>query len=128
MTFAICSISLSFDKIAPFLKAVLKTQKSPLIRNTGLRTIYYIIKLMSKGITKHLKTLIEMLQPLLFDELLINKVAATNCLQILAESTFPYGEQEYDTVVKDLWENVQSNKDKLFLASLKTLSALVPIY
>lgn len=80
MTFAICSISLSFDKIAPFLKAVLKTQKSPLIRNTGLRTIYYIIKLMSKGITKHLKTLIEMLQPLLFDELLINKVAATNCL------------------------------------------------
>ena len=48
--FAILSLAIGSEKLLPFLKAVCKTQKSPLIRNTGLKIIYYTIKFSNKRI------------------------------------------------------------------------------
>ena len=86
---AISALALGVDKIIAFLKAVTKTQKSILIRNTGIRIIFYIVKFGSKGVIRHLETLIDILSPLLSDDLLINKVGASNCIRLLAETSFP---------------------------------------
>ena len=125
--FAVVASALGIQSILPFLKAVSASRKSWQARHTGAKIVQQIAFLVGSGILPFLRQTVEIIGPGLTDE--HQKVRTISALAIaaLAEASYPYGIECFESVLKPLWQGAQEHRGKALSAFIKSIGFLIPL-
>lgn len=125
--FAVVASALGVPSLLPFLKAVCNSKKSWQARHTGIKIIQQVAILMGCGILPYLKQLVEIIESGLNDEQ--NKIRIQTALTIsaLAEASYPYGIESFESVLRPLWIAIHKSRNKALAAFLKAIGFLLPL-
>jgi splicing factor 3B subunit 1 len=126
-TFAVIANSLGIQSLIPFLKAISRTKKNWIIRNTGIRIIQQIAILMGSTILPYLNQLIHCIYKKLNDEVVNVRMAAASTISSLAEAASPYGYESFEIVIKPLWKGLKTHRGKALAQFVRALGNLIPL-
>lgn len=125
--FAVVASALGIPSLILFLKAVCQSRKSWQARHTGIKIVQQIAILMGCGILPHLKNLIDIISHGLQDEHIKVRTITALALSALAESSYPYGIESFDNVLRPLWQGIQEYRGKNLAAFLKAIGLIIPL-
>jgi len=125
--FAVVASALGVISLLPFLKAVCQSRKSWQARHTGIKIVQQIALLMGSAILPYLKELVDIISHGLVDEQ--QKVRTMTALTIaaLAEASYPYGMESFDSIIRPLWKGCLDHHGKLLAAFLKAVGFVIPL-
>ncbi|ELP90398.1 splicing factor 3B subunit, putative [Entamoeba invadens IP1] len=125
--FAIVAAALGIPVLLPFLKAVCWSKKSWYARHTGLKCIQQIAILMGCSVLPHLTPLIGIITPRLTDsESIVAKFAAL-AVAALAEASYPYGGEVFETVVEPIVKECKQMRGRHFAAYVKAAGQIIAV-
>lgn len=125
--FAVVSSALGVPALLPFLKAVCLSRKSWQARHTGIKIVQQIAILIGAAILPHLKVAVSIIEHGLVDEQQKVRTITALALSALAEASFPYGIEAFDSVVKPLWKGIKQHRGKGLAAFLKAIGYIIPL-
>lgn len=125
--FAVVASALGVPALLPFLKAVCLSRKSWQARHTGIKIVQQIAILMGAAILPHLKITVTIIEHGLVDEQQKVRTITALALSALAEASFPYGVEAFDSVVKPLWRGIKQHRGKGLAAFLKAIGFIIPL-
>lgn len=125
--FAVVASALGIPALLPFLKAVCQSKKSWQARHTGIRIIQQIAILMGAAVLPHLKMMVTISEHGLVDEQLKVRTATASALSHLAEASFPYGIEAFESVLRPLWAGIRQHTGKSLAAFLKAIGNIIPL-
>lgn len=82
---------------------------------------------MGCAILPHLKSLVEIIEHGLKDEQQKVRTITALALGALAEASFPYGIEAFDSVLIPLWEGINHHRGKGLAAFLKAIGFIIPL-
>eukprot|EP00596_Hydrurales_sp_CCMP1899_P009694 CAMPEP_0119038932 /NCGR_PEP_ID=MMETSP1177-20130426/8140_1 /TAXON_ID=2985 /ORGANISM="Ochromonas sp, Strain CCMP1899" /LENGTH=1295 /DNA_ID=CAMNT_0007002149 /DNA_START=75 /DNA_END=3959 /DNA_ORIENTATION=+ len=125
--FAVVASALGIPALLPFLKAVCQSRKSWQARHTGIKIVQQIAILMGAAVLPHLKSMVAIAEHGLVDEQQKVRTITALGLAALAESSFPYGIEAFDTVLRPLWKGIREHRGKGLAAFLKAIGFVIPL-
>jgi splicing factor 3B subunit 1 len=125
--FAVVASALGIPALIPFLRAVCLSRKSWQARHTGIKIVQQIAILMGAAILPHLKETVSIIEHGLVDEQQKVRTITALALSALAEASFPYGIEAFDSVVKPLWKGIKQHRGKVLAAFLKAIGFIIPL-
>lgn len=129
--FAIVANTLGLVNFFPFLKAVIKSKKNWMARHTGVKIIQQLCVMLGGGngssILPYLPQLIELLKPVLSDEMLQVRTMAASTVAQLAESVKPYGIESFESILEPAWIGLKKHRGKGLASFLKCIGAVIPL-
>lgn len=125
--FAVVATALGVSQLLPFLKAVCMSKKSWQARHTGIKIVQQIAILQGCAVLPHLKDLVEIVAHGLVDEQRKIRTVTALTLAAMAESSFPYGIESFDSVIRPLWKGALDHHSKLLAAFLKAIGFIIPL-
>ncbi|KAF4664064.1 Splicing factor 3B subunit 1 [Perkinsus olseni] len=125
--FAVVASALGVPQIMLFLKAVCQSKKSWQARHTGIKIVQQIALLMGCGVLPYLKQLVDIVQFGLGDEQQKVRTITALALAALAEASFPYGIECFDSVLRPLWRGICEHRGKGLAAFLKAIGYIIPL-
>jgi splicing factor 3B subunit 1 len=125
--FAVVAMALGVPQVLPFLKAVCQSRKSWQARHTGIKIVQQTALLQGCAALPHLRDLVEIVSHGLVDEERKIRTITALTLAALAESSFPYGVESFDTVIRPLWKGALEHHSKGLAAFLKAIGFIVPL-
>jgi len=125
--FAVVASALGIPALLPFLKAVCESKKTWQGRHTGIRIVQQIADMMGAAVLPHVKVLITIAKHGLEDEQLKVKIITANALSALAEASFPYGIEAFESVLEPLWHGLRNQNGKALAAFLKAVGHIIPL-
>ena len=125
--FAVVASALGIPTLLPFLKAVCQSKKTWQARHTGIRIVQQIAILMGAAVLPHLKMLVSITEHGLGDEQQKVRIITAGALSALAEASFPYGIEAFESVLKPLWEGIRQHSGKALAAFLKAIGHIIPL-
>jgi len=125
--FAVVASALGIPALLPFLKAVCQSRKSWHARHTGIKIVQQIAILMGAAVLPHLKTMVSISEHGLVDEQQKVRTITAFALGALAEASFPYGIEAFDTVLRPLWKGIRQHRGKVLAAFLKAIGYIIPL-
>jgi splicing factor 3B subunit 1 len=126
--FAVVATALGVSQLLPFLRAVCQSKKSWQARHTGIKIVQQIAILQGCAVLPHLRDLVDIVAHGLVDEhqRKIRTITALT-LAALAESSFPYGIESFDSVIRPLWKGALEHHSKLLASFLKAIGYIIPL-
>lgn len=129
--FGIVAKTLGLLKVLPFVKAVIKSKKSPQARHTGIRIIHNLCFTLGGGngasILPYLPQLVEVLHPALEDDLLQVRVATANTFSLLADSVYPYGIDSFESILETARSGLKQHRGRGLAAFIRALGSLIAL-
>ena len=125
--FAVVASALGIPALLPFLKAVCQSRKSWEARHTGIKIVQQIAILMGAAVLPHLKIMVTYSEHGLVDEQQKVRTITALGLAALAEASFPYGIEAFDSVLRPLWKGIRQHRGKGLAAFLKAIGFIIPL-
>jgi len=125
--FAVVASALGIPTLLPFLKAVCQSKKSWQARHTGIKIVQQIAILMGCAVLPHLKSLVDIIDHGLEDEQQKVRTIAALAIAALAEASFPYGVEAFESVLQPLYEGINKHRTKGLAAFLKAIGFIIPL-
>ena len=125
--FAVVASALGIPALLPFLKAVCQSRKSWEARHTGIKIVQQIAILVGSAILPHLKFMVSIVQHGLTDEQQKVRIMTAFALASMAESSYPYGIEAFDDIIRPLWTGTRQHKQKALAAFLKAIGFIIPL-
>lgn len=125
--FAVVASALGVPSLLPFLKAVCQSRKSWQARHTGIKIVQQIAILMGCAVLPHLRDLVEIVSHGLTDEQRKIRTITALTVAALAESSYPYGIESFDSVIRPLWKGALEHHSKGLAAFLKAIGFIIPL-
>jgi splicing factor 3B subunit 1 len=125
--FAVVASALGIPALLPFLKAVCQSRKNWEARHTGIKIVQQIAILMGAAVLPHLKMMVTIAEHGLVDEQQKVRTITALGLAALAEASFPYGIEAFDSVLRPLWKGIRQHRGKGLAAFLKAIGFIIPL-
>ena len=125
--FAVVASALGIPALLPFLKAVCQSRKNWEARHTGIKIVQQIAILMGAAVLPHLKMMVTIAEHGLVDEQQKVRTITALGLAALAEASFPYGIEAFDSVLRPLWKGIRQHRGKGLAAFLKAIGYIIPL-
>jgi splicing factor 3B subunit 1 len=125
--FAVVASALGIPQLLPFLQAVCQSRKSWEARHTGIKIVQQIAILMGSAILPHLKFMVAIIQHGLTDEQQKVRTITAFAIAAMAESSFPYGIEAFDDIIRPLWMGTRQYHQKPLAAFLKAVGFIIPL-
>jgi splicing factor 3B subunit 1 len=125
--FAVVASALGIPALLPFLKAVCQSRKSWQARHTGIKIVQQIAILMGAAVLPHLKMMVTIAEHGLVDEQQKVRTITALGLAALAEASYPYGIEAFDSVLRPLWKGIRQHRGKGLAAFLKAIGFIIPL-
>ena len=125
--FAVVASALGIPALLPFLKAVCQSRKSWQARHTGIKIVQQIAILMGAAVLPHLKMMVTIAEHGLVDEQQKVRTITALALAALAEASYPYGIEAFDSVLRPLWKGIRQHRGKGLAAFLKAIGFIIPL-
>ncbi|KAL5727847.1 Splicing factor 3B subunit 1 [Ranunculus cassubicifolius] len=125
--FSVVASALGIPALLPFLKAVCQSKKSWQARHTGIKIVQQIAILVGCAVLPHMKSLVEIVGHGLNDDNTKVRTITALSLAALAEASFPYGIESFDSVVKPLWKGIRTHQSKTLASFLKAVGFIIPL-
>lgn len=129
--FAIVANTLGLVNFLPFLKAVIKSKKSWMVRHTGIKVIQQLCILLGGGhgnsILPYLDQLTSLLKGSLTDNTLQVRTIAAMTLAQLAENVKPYGVESFNPVLEPAWLGLKNHRGRPLAAFLNCIGSIIPL-
>lgn len=128
---AIVANTLGLVNFLPFLKAVIRSKKNWMARQTGIKVVQQLCILLGSGngnsILPYLPQLVDTLQPALSDEALQVRTMTANTLAQLAESVKPFGIDAFEPILEPSWIGLKKHRGKGLASFLRCIGSMVPL-
>lgn len=129
--FAVVAGALGLVKVLPFVRAVMRSQKSTNARHTGIRIVHHICVDSGGGNGAHilpfLPNLLDVLAPGLSDDLSHVRTATANTVALLADSVLPYGIEAFEGILEPAWAGLKHHRGRALAAFLRAIGSCVPL-
>jgi len=125
--FAVVASALGVPTLLPFLKAVCQSRKSWQARHTGIKVVQQIALLMGVAVLPYLRELVEIVNHGLTDEMQKVRTITALTMAALAEASYPYGIESFDSVIRPLWKGALEHHGKGLAAFLKAIGFIIPL-
>lgn len=125
--FAVVAMALGVPQLLPFLKAVCQSRKSWQARHTGIKIVQQIALLQGCAVLPHLRDLVDIVAHGLVDEQRKIRTITALTLAALAESSYPYGVESFDAVIRPLWKGALEHHSRGLAAFLKAIGYIIPL-
>ena len=125
--FAVVATALGVPALLPFLKAVCRSKKSWEARHTGIKIVQQIGIMMGCSILPHLKKLVSIVETGLKDSQQKIRTITALAISVLAEASYPYGIEAFQTVLVPLWDGIDYYQGKALVAFLKAVGNIIPL-
>ncbi|KAI3657657.1 hypothetical protein MP638_007439 [Amoeboaphelidium occidentale] len=125
--FSVVASALGVDSVIHFIRAVCKSKKSWQARHTGVKIVQQISILLGCGILPYLSQLVDAIKVGLEDDNQKVRIMTALALSSLAESSYPYGFESFEGILKPLYEGVRKMRGKALAAFLKAIGMIIPL-
>lgn len=125
--FAVVASALGVPALLPFLKAVCQSRKSWQARHTGIKIVQQIALLMGIAVLPYLRELVDIVSHGLTDEMQKVRIMTALTCAALAEASYPYGAESFDSVIRPLWKGAMEQHGKALAAFLKAIGFVIPL-
>eukprot|EP00127_Corallochytrium_limacisporum_P004196 Clim_evm141s157 gene=Clim_evmTU141s157 len=124
---AVTASALGTNSMIPFLKAVCHSQKRWEARHTGATVVRQLAFLTGFAVLSHLNELVEILVPLLDDDVPPVRIIAAHAISQLAKVCAPYGIESFELALEPLWNGIGRYRGKLLSSFIRAVGCLIPL-
>lgn len=124
---AVVGKALGITQLLPFLSAVCHSKNSWRARHTGIKIVQQLGILFGIGVLPQLQSLVECIQDGLVDPHIPLRILTANTLATLAQSSYPYGIEAFNSMLEPLWKGTKTHRGKVLASFMKCLGSLIPL-